>query len=77
MLEGLEDAEQIAEVALRITEGLAALFAVGRGEASVSASIGVAVLDGNAERGAEELVREADQAMYRAKGEGGSCYEIS
>ena len=44
---------------------------------SVKASIGVAVLagvdnfDGIAEGEAEELVREDDRAMYRAKGEGG------
>jgi diguanylate cyclase (GGDEF)-like protein len=76
VLEGVEDAEQVIEVAGRIMESLGAPFALGRDEASVSASIGVAVLDGNAEREAEELVREADQAMYRAKGEGGARYEF-
>jgi GGDEF domain-containing protein len=67
----------------RIVESLDAPFALGRVEASVKASIGGAVLDGVdvfdgiAEGEAEELVREADRAMYRAKGEGGSRYEIS
>jgi diguanylate cyclase (GGDEF)-like protein len=77
VLEGIEEAaEQVGEVADRIMESLSAPFALGRGEASVRASIGVAVLGGNAEREAEELVREADQAMYRAKGEGGARYEF-
>jgi diguanylate cyclase (GGDEF)-like protein len=77
VLEGVEEhAEQVVKVADRITESLGAPFALGRGEASVRASIGVAVLDGNAEREAEELVWEADQAMYRAKGEGGARYEF-
>jgi diguanylate cyclase (GGDEF)-like protein len=77
VLEGIEeDAEQVVEVADRIMESLGAPFALGRVEASVRASIGVAVLDGNAECEAEELVREADHAMYRAKGEGGARYEF-
>jgi diguanylate cyclase (GGDEF)-like protein len=78
VLEGIEEDadEQVGEVADRIMESLSAPFALRRGEASVRASIGVAVLDGNAEREAEELVREADQAMYRAKGEGGARYEF-
>jgi len=83
VLEGVEDAERTAEVVDRIMEGLSAPFALGRDEASVSASIGVAFLDGMlvldrvAEREAEELVRAADRAMYRAKREGGARYEIS
>ena len=76
VLEGVEGSEQVVEVAERIMETLSAPFALRRGEASVRASIGVAVLDGNAEREAEELVREADQAMYQAKGEGGARYEF-
>jgi diguanylate cyclase (GGDEF)-like protein len=83
VLEGVEDAERVADVVGRIMEGLGAPFALGRDEASVSVSIGVAfldglvVLDGVAEREAEELVRAADRAMYRAKGDGGARYEIS
>jgi diguanylate cyclase (GGDEF)-like protein len=83
VLEGVEDAERVAEVVGRIMEGLGAPFALGRDEASVSASIGVALLDGVgalggvAECEAEELVRAADRAMYRAKGEGGARYESS
>jgi diguanylate cyclase (GGDEF)-like protein len=77
VLEGVEGAEQVVEVTVRIMESLVAPFALERVEASVSASIGVAVLDGIAECEAEELLREADHAMYRAKGEGGARYEIS
>jgi diguanylate cyclase (GGDEF)-like protein len=77
VLEGVEGAEQVVEVTVRIMESLVAPFALERVEAWVSASIGVAVLDGIAECEAEELLREADHAMYRAKGEGGARYEIS
>ena len=34
-------------------------------------------MDRDAERVAEELVREANHAMHRAKGKGGARYEIS
>ena len=77
VLEGIEDAEQVAEVVDRIMESLGTPFSLGRGEVSVSASIGVTVLDEIAGREAEELVREADHAMYRAKGKGGARYELS
>jgi diguanylate cyclase (GGDEF)-like protein len=76
LVEGVEDAEQVVEVAGRIAKSLGTPFALERGEASVSASIGVS-LDSLARRGAEELLREADRAMYRAKGKGGDGYEIS
>jgi diguanylate cyclase (GGDEF)-like protein len=77
VLEDLKGAEQVVEVAVRIMESLVAPFDLERVEASVSASIGVAVLVGSAECEAEELVREADHAMYRAKGKGGARYAIS
>jgi diguanylate cyclase (GGDEF)-like protein len=77
VLEDVDEAGQAVEVAVRIMENLGAPFALERGEAWVSASVGVAVPDGIAEREAEELVRQADQAMYRAKGKGGTRYEIS
>ena len=76
LLESVESTEQVAEVAGRILEILRDPFVLERGEASVSASIGVA-LDGISEREAEDLVREADHAMYQAKVDGGDCYEIS
>ena len=76
LLESIESAEQVVEVAVRISESLGVPFVLEGGEASVSASIGVA-LDGITQREAEDLVREADHAMYRAKGAGGARYEIS
>jgi diguanylate cyclase (GGDEF)-like protein len=77
VLEDVEVVGQAVEVAVRIMENLDAPFALERGEAWVNASIGVAVPDGIAEREAEGLVRQADQAMYRAKGKEGTRYEIS
>jgi diguanylate cyclase (GGDEF)-like protein len=76
LLESVESAEQVVEVAGRILESLRDPFGLEGGEASVSASIGGA-LDGISEREAEDFVREADHAMYQAKVDGGDRYEIS
>jgi diguanylate cyclase (GGDEF)-like protein len=47
------------------------------GEAvSVGASIGIA-MSTNLHEGAEDLIRDADAAMYRAKARGKNCYVIS
>jgi diguanylate cyclase (GGDEF)-like protein len=47
------------------------------GEAvSVGASIGIA-MSTNLHEGAEDLIRDADAAMYRAKAQGKNCYVIS
>lgn len=76
LLEDVEDARQVRQVAARIIEEVSVPFALEGGEASVSASIGVA-LDGLVGHEAEELLRQADLAMYRAKKKGGARYEIS
>jgi diguanylate cyclase (GGDEF)-like protein len=77
VLEDVGDAEQAVALAVRIMESLSTPFEVGKAAVSVSASIGVVVLDGIAGGKAGDLVREADHAMYRAKEKGGARYEIS
>ncbi|HEY7948990.1 MAG TPA: EAL domain-containing protein [Acidimicrobiales bacterium] len=59
-------------VARRILEALRPPFAVGGGDVSVSASIGVAGDAGSA----EELLRDADMAMYGAKAAGRNRFEV-
>ncbi|HXQ59784.1 MAG TPA: EAL domain-containing protein [Acidimicrobiales bacterium] len=59
-------------VARRILDALHEPFAVGGGELSVSASIGVACDAGSA----EELLRDADMAMYGAKSAGRNRYDV-
>ena len=72
----LEDADwEGAEiVARRILEALDRPFALGNGSITLSASIGVATharhLDGEAVEAADEMLRDADTAMYVAKSRG-------
>ncbi|MGH2792202.1 MAG: putative bifunctional diguanylate cyclase/phosphodiesterase [Actinomycetota bacterium] len=74
----VEDAESVDSatiVAERIIDILRTPIAVLEAECSVHVSIGIAV-GSSEDTGAEELVRNADVAMYLAKGKGKSRYEI-
>jgi diguanylate cyclase (GGDEF)-like protein len=62
-------------IAERIIEEFARPFALESGEHFASASLGIALADG-ASRSAEDLIREADAAMYRAKDAGPGRCEI-
>jgi diguanylate cyclase (GGDEF)-like protein/PAS domain S-box-containing protein len=68
------DAEAIA-VAERVLHALEEPFEVGDAEISIRASVGVAVAHDPA-ADADDLLREADMAMYRAKGAGGHDLEL-
>jgi diguanylate cyclase (GGDEF)-like protein len=61
---------QGAEIAERILEGLTRPFATPFGERMISASIGVAPCGHGRPESVANLIRAADQAMYRAKMEG-------
>jgi diguanylate cyclase (GGDEF)-like protein/PAS domain S-box-containing protein len=75
LAEDLEsDAEALA-VAERVLHALEEPFKVGSAEVSMLASVGVSIShDPDAEP--EDLLREADVAMYRAKGAGGHNLEL-
>jgi diguanylate cyclase (GGDEF)-like protein len=62
-------------IAQRMTEALARPFDLGTTEQFVSTSVGIAV-SGVQTRTAEELVGEADAAMYRAKENGRGGFEL-
>ncbi|HEV2769050.1 MAG TPA: EAL domain-containing protein [Solirubrobacteraceae bacterium] len=62
-------------VAQRIVETLAAPFTVQGREIFLTASVGIAARDGPQDS-AELLVRDADAAMYRAKGGGGDAHAV-
>lgn len=68
LLEGL-DAEDASEVALRVQKALCSPFVATSGEVVIGASIGVSSCDGT-RRTAEELIRDADTAMYVGKASG-------
>ena len=69
LLPDIADVHAACEVADRLAEALRHDFLLDAGLAAVSGSIGVAI--GTREESAEELIRHADSAMYRAKSDGG------
>lgn len=74
----LEDIKEIADatrIAERVLESLALPFRLGQQEVNTSGSIGIAFSATGYER-AEDLLRDADIAMYRAKSGGKGRYEI-
>jgi diguanylate cyclase (GGDEF)-like protein len=72
LLEDVCDATEAVAVAERITQALRAPFPLAGREVFVSSSIGIVC--GHA--GGEELLRNADVAMYRAKAEGNGRYAV-
>lgn len=75
LVDELPDAEIAVTLANRILEALNDPIRVSGKEMFTSASIGIAYAD-NHYRRAEELLRDADTAMYRAKAQGRKRHEI-
>src|SRR5690606_20047223 len=72
LLEHVERAEEATAVAERIIADLAAPFTVDGKVVHIGATVGVALVDeAHPVADAEDLVRNADVAMYRAKATGG------
>jgi diguanylate cyclase (GGDEF)-like protein/PAS domain S-box-containing protein len=75
LLENLTSKEQVIEIASRIVESLQeSLDLPGGADLRVAASIGVAF--STADDGVEELMRNADVAMYSAKAQGKGRYTV-
>lgn len=72
LLDGIDQAADAMQVAQRIREAVLRPFVLSAltDEANITASIGIALNDADTE--AESLLREADQAMYAAKQQGGN-----
>jgi len=66
LIEDLDDTRFVNRVAERITESLKTPFLINGAEASITASIGIALSTG-LETTPEELLNHADTAMYEAK----------
>ncbi|HEX8723586.1 MAG TPA: EAL domain-containing protein [Pyrinomonadaceae bacterium] len=69
LLEDLTSTEDAIDVARRVQEAVTQPFNIGGHEVFTTASIGIALSNTGYER-AEDLLRDADTAMYRAKMEG-------
>lgn len=68
----IDDAKYVAD---RLQKQLALPFNIQKQEIFSSVSIGIA-FSNNTYNSAQELLRDADIAMYRAKAQGKACYEI-
>jgi diguanylate cyclase (GGDEF)-like protein len=66
LLDGVDELRDATRVADRIHAALTAPIVLDGIEVTISASIGIAMVDADYERG-EELLRDADTALYRAK----------
>jgi len=75
LIEDVTDVDDAVRIVERITEFLQPPFDVGQQEVYVTASIGIA-LNGSTQERAEDLLRHADLAMYRAKHKGKARYEV-
>ena len=75
LLEDIADVRYAIGVAERIEESLREPFPIDGHEATVTASIGIAVSSGR-ESTPEDLLRNSDQAMYQAKRKGRARHEL-
>jgi diguanylate cyclase (GGDEF)-like protein/PAS domain S-box-containing protein len=74
LLEDVEGVDEVTSLAERLLDVFAEPFAVQSKQLRVTASVGVTL--NHLGDGPEELVRNADMAMYRAKAAGKSCVRI-
>jgi diguanylate cyclase (GGDEF)-like protein/PAS domain S-box-containing protein len=75
LLDGVQDVRDATRVAERINYELALPFRVGRREVAASASIGIALSASGYEH-PDDVLHDADAAMYRAKASGRARYEV-
>ena len=75
LLNDIADLSAAIHVAERIQKELSAPIRFGGHEVFTSASIGIALSSTGYER-TEDILRDADIAMYRAKSQGQACYEV-
>ncbi len=76
LLEDVGSAQDAADTAERILESLAAPLLLEGKELFVRSSLGISIAEGDAAAGADELIRNADAAMYIAKRDGKGGYRL-
>src|SRR5689334_16107870 len=75
LLSGMTDATDAVRVAKRIQDELSQPFVLDKNSATATASIGIALSSSGYDR-ADDILRDADIAMYRAKENGKARYEV-
>jgi diguanylate cyclase (GGDEF)-like protein/PAS domain S-box-containing protein len=76
LLEDVEDSQEAADAAERILEALAVPLVAGHKEISLHCSLGISVADRGSPADADEMIRDADAAMYIAKRDGKGGYRL-
>ena len=76
LLEDVADVQEAADTAERLMEAVVQPFSLAGKELTVHCSMGISVLDGDDPTDADELIRDADAAMYIAKREGKDGYRL-
>jgi diguanylate cyclase (GGDEF)-like protein len=75
LFEGLESEEEAALVARRVTQSASLPLILAGEQRTVSISIGVYIVS-DPEEEIDDVIRQADTAMYRAKESGGDRFEV-
>ena len=75
LLDGIPDPSEATNMARRIQDKLASPFNLTGHEVFTTTSIGIA-LSSTGYDDPEDMLRDADTAMYRAKAQGKACYEV-
>jgi diguanylate cyclase (GGDEF)-like protein/PAS domain S-box-containing protein len=76
LLEDLDDVQAAVDVAERILEDLRRPLTVSGKELALRGSIGISILDARSTASADDLIRDADAAMYIAKRDGKGGYRL-
>ncbi|MGZ6637559.1 MAG: putative bifunctional diguanylate cyclase/phosphodiesterase [Solirubrobacteraceae bacterium] len=76
LLEDIADVQEGADTAERLLEAIAVPLRAGHKELSLRCSIGMSIAGADGTADADELIRDADAAMYIAKREGKGSYRV-
>jgi len=76
LLEDIEGVQEAADAAERIIEAVAAPLSAGPSEVVLRCSLGIAIAGEDEATDADELIRDADAAMYIAKRDGKGGYRM-